>query len=135
MSEIRSQTKGPICHFSDLVVYRRAFGIGVRIFTLSRSWPGEEKYALTDQVRRSSRAIGANIAEAWAKRRYSAHFISKLTDADAELHETEHWLGYALKHGYLPRGQFDELRAALVEIGRMLGGMMNKPESFALKNK
>ncbi len=135
MSEIRSQTTGPIRHFSDLVVYRRAFGIGVRIFELSRSWPGEEKYALVDQVRRSSRAIGANIAEAWAKRRYSAHFISKLTDADAELHETEHWLGYALKHRYLPRGQFDQLRIDLAEIGKMLGGMMSKPESFALKSK
>jgi four helix bundle protein len=131
MSEARGQLKGPIHHFSDLVAYRRAFGIGVRIFDLSRTWPVEEKYALTDQVRRSSRAVGANIAEAWAKRRYPAHFVSKLSDADAELHETEHWLGCALKHGYLLQEQFNALRCELMEIGRMPGGMMVKPESFA----
>lgn len=133
MSEVRSQTKGPIKHFSDLLVYRRAFAVGLRIFEQSRSWPAEEKFALTDQVRRSARSIGANIAEAWAKRRYPAHFVSKLTDADAELHETQHWLACAVKHGYLSRKDFATLRDELDEIGRMLGGMMAKPQSFTPK--
>lgn len=96
MSEARSQKPaGPIRHFTDLIVYRRAFALAIRVFDLSRTWPAEERYALTDQIRRSSRSIGANIAEAWAKRRYAAHWISKLSDADGEAHETEHWLGCA----------------------------------------
>src|ERR1035437_4238320 len=126
MAEVEKQNKGPIRHFSELIVYRRAFAFGVRIFEYSRSWPAEEKCALIDQIRRSSRSIGANIAEAWAKRRYEAHFVSKLTDADAEVHETEHWLGFAFKHGYLTRDEFETSRLELSEIGRMLGGMMAK---------
>ena len=130
MTAVSSQPKGPIRHFSDLLVYRRAFALAVRIFEISKDWPVEEKYALTDQLRRSSRSIGANIAEAWAKRRYPAHFVSKLSDADAEAHETEHWLACALKHGYIERERFDAERAELAEIGKMLGAMMNKPEKF-----
>ncbi|HTB80606.1 MAG TPA: four helix bundle protein [Opitutaceae bacterium] len=123
----------PINHFSDLIVYRKAFALGLRIFELSRSWPVEERYALIDQIRRSSRSVGANIAEAWAKRRYAAHFVSKLSDSDAELHETEHWLRCALKHGYLVRGDFDLLSVELTEVGKMLGSMMYKPDSFLLR--
>lgn len=134
MPEVSRQSKGPIRHFTDLLVYRRAFALAMRIFELSRQWPAEERYALTDQVRRSARSVGANIAEAWAKRRYSAHFVSKLSDADAEAHETEHWLGCALKHGYLMREEFDLLRAELKEVGKMLGGMMSKPESFTSRS-
>jgi four helix bundle protein len=124
---------GPINHFSDLIVYQKAFGLSMRVFELSRNWPVEERYALTDQVRRSSRSVGANIAEAWAKRRYGAHFVSKLSDSDAELHETEHWLMCALKHGYLARDDFASLSAELTEVGKMLGSMIRKPDSFLIK--
>ena len=128
-----SKPPGPIRHFSDLIVYRRAFAIAMRVFSLSKGWPLEERYSLTDQVRRSSRSIGANIAEAWAKRRYPAHLISKLTDADGEAHETEHWLGCALRHGYLAQKDFDALRDDLREVGKMLGSMLTHPERFGIR--
>jgi four helix bundle protein len=81
-----------IGHFSELRVYQLSFDLAGRIFTLSKRWSAEERYSLTDQIRRSSRSVGANIAESWGKRRYEAHFASKLSDADAENHEVEHWL-------------------------------------------
>jgi four helix bundle protein len=87
-------------------------------------------FSLTDQVRRSSRSIGANIAEAWAKRRYEKHFISKLTDADGEQQETRHWIGVAFDCGYLTEPQGRELMDQCLEIGRMLGGMMSKADLF-----
>ncbi|HZP60031.1 MAG TPA: four helix bundle protein [Opitutaceae bacterium] len=124
---------GAINHFSDLIVYQKAFTLGLRIFELSRDWPPEERYALTDQIRRSSRSVGANIAEAWSKRRYEAHFISKLSDTDAELHETEHWLRCAQKHGYISCDDLSSLSAQLIEVGKMLGGTMREPNSFLLK--
>jgi len=129
-SEIRGQPNGPIRHFSDLIVYRKAFAAGARIYELSRNWPREERYALTDQIRRAARSIGANIAEAWAKRRCEAHFVSKLTDADAEAHETEHWLACAFKHGYLSKNDFADMRARILEVGKMPGGMIAKAGSF-----
>ena len=76
--------------FHDLRAYKAAFELQQMIFKVTKSWPSEERYALTDQVRRSSRSIGANISEAWAKRKYPAHFVSKLSDADGELQETSH---------------------------------------------
>jgi four helix bundle protein len=123
-------SKDAICHFSDLIVYRRAFSLGVAIFRFPRAWPAEERCALTDQVRRSSRSFGANIAEAWAKRRYEAYFVSRLTDADAEANETEHWLACALKIGYIGISDFEAMRTRLAEIGRLLGGMMANAASF-----
>lgn len=121
---------GTICHFSELIAYRKAFALGVAICRATQTWPTDERYSLTDQVRRSSRSIGANIAEAWAKRRDEAHFVSKLSDADAEAHETEHWLACALRHGYIDQANFDALRTRLAEVGRLLGGMIAKPRSF-----
>jgi four helix bundle protein len=135
MSEIRGQTKGAIRHFSDLIVWQKSFELGLKVYAASKSWPKEEKYALTDQVRRSSRSVGANIAEAWGKRRYEAHFVSKLTDADAELHETEHWLRYAMAHGYLPETELREMKGLMDEVGRMLGSMMAKPGLFILSRE
>jgi four helix bundle protein len=85
--------------FRDLAVYCCAFEFQQEIFCLSKKFPAEEKYSLTDQIRRSSRSIGANVAEAWQKRRYVAHFVSKLTDSDAENAETQHWLLTAMKCG------------------------------------
>lgn len=116
--------------FEQLRVYQRACALDLAVFEGSRRWPTEEKYALTDQVRRSSRAIGANIAEAWAKRRYPAHFISKLTDADGELNETRHWLYRATAYAYLSEIRARELLVVCDEIGGMLGRMIAIPDSF-----
>ena len=85
----------------DLRVYQKAYVLAMKIFRLSRDWPPKEKYSLTDQIRRSSRSVCANLREAWAKRRYEAHFISKLTDADGENSETDTWLDFAKDCGYL----------------------------------
>ncbi|MEI6218268.1 MAG: four helix bundle protein [bacterium] len=110
--------------FRDLEVYQRSFLGQQRVFDLSKTFPREEKYSLTDQVRRSSRAIGANIAEAWQKRRYPAHFVSKLTDADAELAETLHWLSTAFASGYIVEAMHADLNGEYEAIGRTIGGMM-----------
>lgn len=105
----------------------------MRIFEASRSFPKEEQFALTDQLRRSARSVGANIAEAWGKRRYEAHFVSKLSDADTELHETEHWLAFASKHGYIDKVAFDGFRDEIASIGRRLGAMMSNPKPFVFR--
>ena len=139
MSDVRNQrsdsggqTTGAIRHFSDLIVWQKSFDLGLKVYAASRSSPKEEKYALIDQVRRSSRSVGANIAEAWGKRRYEAHFISKLTEAEAELHETEHWLRFALAHGYITESDLKDMTGLLDEVGRMLGSRMSKPGPFLL---
>jgi four helix bundle protein len=109
--------------FRDLRVYQAAFEAAMRIFELSKGWPSEEKFALTGQVRRSSRAVCECIAEAWAKRRYPRHFSSKLTDADSEAAETRSWLDFALRCSYLARrdyedldGRYDRISASLVSM-------------------
>lgn len=130
MSGLSSQNSRAIRHFSDLIVWQKAFDLGLKVFAATKTWPKEEKYALIDQVRRSLRSVGANISEACGKRRYEAHFISKLSDADAELHETEHWLRYALAHGYLTTEELKVMSGLLDEVGRMLGSMMAKPTPF-----
>ena len=119
-----------VASFQDLVVYRKAREFSREIFLLTHSFPKEEMYSLTDQVRRSSRSIGANLAEAWAKRRYEKHFVSKLTDADGEQMETQHWIGTAFDCGYLNQAQADALVAKCKEIGRLLGGMMERADTF-----
>ena len=116
--------------FRELEVYQRAFEVQQEIFELSKHWPKVEDYSLTDQIRRSSRSIGANMAESWAKRRYPAHFLSKLTDSDGELQETLHWLDTAFACGYLKPEKQQHLIRELSEVGRMLGGMINRHESF-----
>jgi four helix bundle protein len=116
--------------FRDLLVYQKSRELQREVFLISQALPKDEKYSLSDQIRRSSRSIGANIAEAWAKRRYEAHFVSKLTDSDAEQYETQHWIETAMECGYLD----PEKGAALIEkckqIGRLLGGMMEKAALF-----
>jgi four helix bundle protein len=119
-------------HFWELDVYKEAFGLQQRVFRLSRSWPKQESHALIDQVRRSSRSVGANLAEAWAKRRYPAHFLSKLTDGDGELQETRHWLSTAASCDYLSPAVFAELCSRQEQVGRMLGNMISKHDRFAL---
>jgi four helix bundle protein len=83
---------GAIRHFTDLIAYQKAFALGREVFLVTKRFPPDERFSLTDQIRRSVRSIGSNMAEAWGKRRYRAHFVSKLTDADTERFETEHWL-------------------------------------------
>lgn len=114
----------------DLEVYRSAFDLAISIFEISKAWPKEEKYALTDQVRRSSRSVCANLREAWAKRRYPAHFLSKITDADAENSETDTWLEFAKSSGCLSAEQYEELASKVAAVGRMLGAMLKNHESF-----
>ena len=116
--------------YRDLVVYQKARRLAKRVFEITREFPREEMFCLTSQVRRSSRSIGGQIAEAWGKRRYPRHFVSKLTDADAEGMETQHWVDTALDCDYLSPVVHDELLDRLDEIGRMLDGMMRKSESF-----
>jgi four helix bundle protein len=116
--------------FRDLMVYKKARSVAEEIFELTRGFPREEMYSLTDQVRRSSRSIGAQIAEAWGKRRYEKHFISKLTDADGEQLETQHWIDTAEDCGYLSSVQGGKLNDDLSEIGRMLSSMISKAKQF-----
>ena len=116
--------------FRDLIVYQRSRELQSEIFKVTRSFPKEETYSLTDQIRRSSRSIGANITEAWAKRRYEKHFISKLTDSDGEQMETQHWIETALECDYIDQHTSKKLIEKCLEIGRMLNGMMAKAEMF-----
>ena len=117
-------------HFRDLEVYKAQREVSREVFRLSRKFPAEERYSLTDQIRRSSRSIGAQIAEAWAKRRYPKHFVTKLTDADGEQLETQHRLTEAFDCEYISETDRKELTAKCEEIGRMLGSMMQKFDSF-----
>jgi four helix bundle protein len=116
--------------FRDLEVYKLARQLSLEIFKTSKSFPKEEMYSLTDQIRRSSRSVGAQITEAWAKRRYKKHFISKLTDADGEQQETQHWIETALDCGYLSAIHSIDWLERYASVGRMLNSMINKVDSF-----
>jgi four helix bundle protein len=119
----------------ELQVHGKAFDTAMEIFEFSRSFPREETYSLTDQVRRSSRAVCANLAEAWRKRRYEGAFVFKLTDAECEAAETQLWIEFAVKCGYLDRDPAAGLYATYEEILRMLVAMINHPESWLLRRK
>jgi four helix bundle protein len=119
-----------ISSFKDLRVYKLALEIQQGIFDISKRFPAEERYALTDQIRRASWSIGANISEAWQKRRYVAHFVSKLTDADGEQAESQHWLDTAAACDYISDDQRKVVLQKCLRIGQMLGTMMAKPEKF-----
>jgi four helix bundle protein len=120
--------------FRDLEVYQEAMTASRRIFEVTKTLPREEAFALTGQLRRASRSIGAQIAEAWGKRRYERHFISKLTDADAEQLETQHWVAVAADCGYLSTVTASELLEHLASIGRMLNSMIGKAHRFCGKS-
>ena len=122
-----------ISSFRELKSYQEARSLAQVLFEESKEWPKEEVYYLTSQIRRSSRAVGAALAEAWAKRSYPAHFLSKLTDADAELQEVYHWIETATECNYFTPAQETELLKNVKEIGRMIGTMMLKYESFCRK--
>ena len=127
MSEDRSKR---LESAKDLAVYKLGHELAMKIFETTKRFPSEEKYALTSQIRRSSRSICLNLREAWAKRRYQAHFVSKLTDCDGENSETDSSLDFAKDCGYISAEQHRALTATCAEIGRMLGGMMKKSDSF-----
>jgi four helix bundle protein len=122
-----------IRHFEDLEVYQLAFDTAMRIFEASKCFPSDEKFSLTDQIRRSSRSICGNMGEAWRKRRYPNAFVSKLSDADAEAAETQVWLAFAFKCGYLDRQLAEELKEVYDRITGKLIRMLTKPEQWKIK--
>lgn len=126
---------GKIENHTDLLVYQKAFEAAMKIFELSKSFPKEETYSLTDQIRRSSRSVCANLAEGWRKRRYEAMFISKLADAEGEAAETQVWLEFAVKCRYLKREEATTLYKVYREVIGTLVNMINRPESWVLRKK
>jgi len=116
--------------FKDLKAFKLSFRLAMEIFEISKSFPKEETYSLTDQIRRSSRSVPAQIAEAYRKRRYPKHFISKLKDGDAENAETQVWLGFALKCQYINTNKFEELMNLSNQVGKLLGDMMKNPKKY-----
>lgn len=116
----------------DLNVYKRAYRLAMEIFEISKTFPSEEKYALAGQIRRSSRSVCLNLREAWAKRRYEAHFVSKLTDCDGENSETDSSLDFAKDCQYISPETHERLVSECTEVGKMLGTMMQKSASFIL---
>jgi four helix bundle protein len=124
-----------ISSFRELKAYQATRSLAQSLFEESKRWPKDEVYSLTSQIRRSSRSVGAALAEAWAKRSYPAHFLSKLTDADAELQEVYHWIETATECNYITPAQETELLKNVKEIGRMIGTMMLKYESFCRKKE
>ncbi|HBY93753.1 MAG TPA: diversity-generating retroelement protein bAvd family protein [Chloroflexi bacterium] len=116
----------------ELIIYQKAYRLAMLIFKVSQGFPREERYALVSQIRRSSRSVCLNLREAWAKRRYEAHFISKLTDCDGENSETDSSLDFARDCGYITNAQHAELTSLCEEVGKMLGGMINNPTSFLI---
>src|SRR5439155_4002918 len=119
----------------DLNVYKKAYVLAMEIFELSKCFPVEERFALTSQIRRSSRSICLNLGEAWAKRRYEAHFISKLTDCDGENGETDSSLDFGRDCGYISPAKHAELASLSAEIVKMLSGMIKKAGSFAIPDR
>lgn len=119
--------------FKDLKVYQLAYELAMEIFQLSKSFPKEEKYSLTDQIRRASRSVCANIAEGYRKRRYPKHFTLKITDSDGEASETTVWIDFAKDCSYITVDLHKSLIARYEEVGKMLGSMANHPERFIPK--
>ena len=116
--------------FRDLRVYQLAFELAMEIFRLSKSLPQEERFSLTDQIRRSSRSVAANIAEGYRKKQYPKMFVNKMADSDGEATETQVWIDFAAECGYFSQAQQSKLKAGYEEVGRMLGSMIAHPERF-----
>jgi four helix bundle protein len=120
---------------SDLTVFKKAFALSMQIFEVSKKFPPEEKYSLTDQIRRSSRSVCANLAESYRKRMYKAHFILKVSDADAENMETQIWLQFAFSCKYLDDKKYRQFLDVSQEVGRMLHHMISYPEKYGVQNR
>ena len=126
--------KKPIQSHRDLEVYQLAFEVAMEIFELSQKFPVEERFSLTDQIRRSSRSVCANLAEAWRKRRYQAAFVAKLSDSEAEAAETQSWIEFAVKSRYLEVEQGRELYRNYNKILGMLVNMINNPSPWLIRH-
>lgn len=118
--------------FRDLEVYKLCRLVSKEIFEISKTFPKEEMYSLTDQIRRSSRSVGAQVAEAWAKRKYEKHFVSKLTDANGEQLETQHWIETAFDCSYISKKLADSLLTKYASIEKMLHSMIAKSAWFCI---
>ena len=118
--------------FRDLIVFQKAYKLAMEIFEISKSFPKEEKYSLTDQIRRSSRSVTACIAESWAKRRYEKSFVNKLTDSLGEEYETEVWLDYSKDCKYIQKETQERVLSEYDEVRKMLISMINHPEKWCL---
>jgi four helix bundle protein len=127
--------KSKVVRHTDLEVYQRAFAAAMEVFRLSKTFPAEEKYSLTEQGRRSSRSVAANISEAWRKRRYPASFVSKLNDAEGEAAETQTWLQFAVECGYANAEVSRTIYAEYDSIIAMLVKMQNHPEDWSLTKR
>ncbi len=119
--------------FKELKVYQLAYELAMEIFHITKEFPKEEKYSLTDQMRRSSRSVCSNIAEGYRKRRYPKHFTSKMTDADGEASETVVWLDFSKDCAYISNEFHKSVIPRYAEVGKMLGSMVNNPERFLPK--
>ncbi len=119
--------------FRDLTVYKKAFTLAMEIYQLSRKFPQEERYSLTDQVRRSSRSVCSCVGEAYRKRQYKAHFVSKSSDADMENTETRVWLDFALSCQYITQEVWNDLEKKSEEVGKLLNHMIENPEKYCRK--
>lgn len=118
--------------FKKLIAYQKSFDLAMSIFEISKTFPKEETYSLTDQIRRSSRSVSSNIAEAYRKRRYLKNYISKLTDADGENSETSTWLDYALACKYIQKEDYSKCTNEGLEIGKLINYMINNPGKFGV---
>lgn len=118
--------------FQDLLAYQKSFSLAMKIFEITKSFPKEEMYSLTDQIRRSSRSVPANIAEAYRKRVYPKHFHSKLTDSDAENSETQVWMEFSLKCNYISESIYNELLNESNEVGKLINFMLLNPQKFGV---
>ncbi len=127
--------KDVVKNYTDLKVYQLAFNSAMEIFNLSKGWPTEERFSLTDQIRRSSRSVCGNIAKAWRKRRYPAHFISKFSGSDSEAAVTDVWLDFADRCNYLNKEDHSSLEDNYDHICRMLTKMMNSLDAWCSKKK
>ncbi len=119
--------------FQDLLAYKKSFDLAMQIFEITKTFPKEEKYSLTDQIRRSSRSVTVNISEAYRKRKYVKHFISKLTDSDAENSETQSWLEFSLACKYINEEIFNKLNNKREEVGKLVNYMMLHPAKFGVQ--
>ncbi len=119
--------------FKDLTVYKKGFSLAMEIFEMSKKFPKEETYSLTDQIRRCSRSVCTNVAEGYRKRRYPKHFISKVSDSDSENSETQVWLEFALACEYITSEIFDDFNSKSLEVGRLLNHMMENPGKYGAK--
>lgn len=116
--------------FRDLKVYQKSFKLAMDIFKITKDFPEVEKYALTTQIRKSSRSVCSSIAEGYRKRKYPAHFVSKTTDADMENSETQVWLDFSLSCKYINKEVYDECQERSEEVGKMLNHMIENPEKY-----